>query len=480
MNKKQKSVLSVLLTLLLLALPLCSIGAFAAYGGEVTVIAEGNCGVKDSNKNPSDNATFTITSDGVMTVRGTGATANYFSEPNSQPWQPYRDMITTLIVEPGITVISDRCFWLCRKITSVSLPDTLVELGQGAFYDCRAIESISLPESLRIIGISAFRECGGLTSVVIPDGVVSIGEGSFRDCHGLRSAVLPEGPTMIPEELFFGCDSLNTVTVPGSVTKIDKRAFYNCDYLTDVYYLAPLAKWSTIEISDSPYPQSLSTQSGNKALERASIHSHVAGGGTSGISSENVIARPTCADPAGYDRVERCSLCGLELARIPVVTAPATGLHTPGEPVRENKTDPTCATPGGYDEVVFCTVCAGEISRVHIEIAPLAHRSAAAVPETAATDTAHGFTAGVYCPDCGTWLSGHEVIHNTAGERTYLNEYTEDGEQMVIIKCTVCGEEGLYAMEPVSAPEPPLSGIRKAISSIINFILRLLKWLSRT
>ena len=89
----------------------------------------------------------------------------------------------------------------------------------------------------------------------------------------------------------------------------------------------------------------------------------------------------------------------------------------------------------------------------------------------------------MYCPDCETWLSGHEVIHNTLGERVYLDEYTEDGEQMVRIKCTVCGGEGLYAMEPVPAPEAPedeapLSGIQKAIRSIMDFFLRLIKWLT--
>ena len=135
------------------------------------------------------------------------------------------------------------------------------------------------------------------------------------------------------------------------------------------------------------------------------------------------------------------------------------------------------------DNSAFCTVCGAEISRAHMTLEPLNHANAVTVPETAASETAHGHTEGVYCPDCETWLSGHEVIHNTLGERTYLDEYTEEGEQMVRIKCTVCGGEGLYAMEPVSSPESPeeegpFFGIRKAIRSIMDFILRLIKWLT--
>ena len=59
---------------------------------------------------------------------------------------------------------------------------------------------------------------------------------------------------------------------------------------------------------------------------------------------------------------------------------------------------------------------------------------------------------------------------------------------MVRIKCTVCGGEGLYAMEPVPPTEPanpdggtndrPASPLSKAIQSIINFFLRLIQWFS--
>ena len=490
MSKISKTIISALLTVLLAVLPLCAFSVSAEDVPEITVIAEGNCGVMDENNNPTDNATYTITSDGVMTVRGSGSMADFTTIPNSQSWKAYKDLITGLVIEQGITRIGDKCFWLFRNIAEVSLPDTLQVIAEQAFYDCSGIHSVNLPDGLRSIGNSAFRECYELYSVVIPDSVVSFGENVFKDCENLHSAVLPSGLTVIPEETFFGCRLLRAVTIPGSVTMIDKRAFYNCEALTDVYYLAPLAKWGTIEISDSPYMPSLSTESGNKVLDRATIHSHFVGGGTSGVSRENVISQPDCVTPAGYDNVERCNItgCGCEIARTRVVTAPATGIHTPLPKVSENKTDPTCVLPGGRDEVVYCEVCGGELSRTHVTIAPLDHPDAYTVAESAPTATEHGYTQGDYCPDCGTWLSGHEVIHNTLGERTYLDEYTEDGEQTVIIKCTVCGGEGLYAIEPVPSDEEPgqetnkddspFSGIRKAIRSIIDFFLRLLKWFS--
>ncbi|MGN1195326.1 MAG: fibronectin type III domain-containing protein [Acutalibacteraceae bacterium] len=72
---------------------------------------------------------------------------------------------------------------------------------------------------------------------------------------------------------------------------------------------------------------------------------------------------------------------------------------------------------------------------------PTYHMNQYAVQEQAATCKASGYTAGVYCPDCKTWLSGHEVI--PVKEHTYV-EYvtaptcTVDGG--ITYTCSVCGD----------------------------------------
>lgn len=137
---------------------------------------------------------------------------------------------------------------------------------------------------------------------------------------------------------------------------------------------------------------------------------------------------------------------------------------------------PTC-TEAGWAPYETCAKCDYTSYR---DLPATGHPNARFCGETAATDAEHGHTEGVFCPDCGEWLSG-EVIHNTLGEWTYLDEYTEDGNQKVIIVCTVCGESGLYEMVPV-VPEPTeenglIPTIEKALRSVIEFILRLIRWL---
>ena len=170
--------------------------------------------------------------------------------------------------------------------------------------------------------------------------------------------------------------------------------------------------------------------------------------------------------------------------------------HTPGEAARDNETPATCAAPGQYDAVVSCSVCGEALSREHVTVDPLNHRNAAEAAATEATATGHGYTAGVYCADCDTWLSGHEVIHNTLGDCEILREPTATEPGECRITCTVCGEQGLYAMEPVPHEDPqpgenepeepdepedntPMGRIRRAMKSIIEFFLRLLKWFSK-
>ena len=47
---------------------------------------------------------------------------------------------------------------------------------------------------------------------------------------------------------------------------------------------------------------------------------------------------------------------------------PATGEHTPGDPVEENRVESSTTTAGKYDSVVYCTICGEEISRQSIEL----------------------------------------------------------------------------------------------------------------
>lgn len=93
-------------------------------------------------------------------------------------------------------------------VKSVTIPNTVTNIGWSAFAYCSTLSAITIPNSVSIIDNDAFRGCTGLTSIDIPDGVKSIGDWAFSGCSALSSVSIGSGVTMIGEEAFSGCSSL--------------------------------------------------------------------------------------------------------------------------------------------------------------------------------------------------------------------------------------------------------------------------------
>ena len=81
-------------------------------------------------------------------------------------------------------------------------------------------------------------ESTGLLSITIPDSVVSIGDEAFDHCLELTSITIPDSVTSIGQDAFYNCTSLTSITIPDSVTSIGHYAFQDCPYLTSVTVLA--------------------------------------------------------------------------------------------------------------------------------------------------------------------------------------------------------------------------------------------------
>ena len=126
----------------------------------------------------------------------------------------------------------------CTSVTSVTIPNSVKIIGDGAFRDCSSLTSVTIPNSVTSIGWNAFKGCSSLTSVTIPNSVTSIGWNAFYGCSSLKSVTIPDGVTHIGEYAFAGCDSLTSVRIPTSVIKIGEGAFPEHTEITRIEILS--------------------------------------------------------------------------------------------------------------------------------------------------------------------------------------------------------------------------------------------------
>ena len=125
------------------------------------------------------------------------------------------------------------------------VPDSVTRIGDYAFYGCSGLASVTIPDSVTRIGDYAFYGCSGLTSVTIPDSVTSIGTYAFYGCSGLTSVTIPDSVTSIGANAFEGCSGLASVTIGNGVTRIGDYAFYGCSGLTNISVAAGNPQYSS-------------------------------------------------------------------------------------------------------------------------------------------------------------------------------------------------------------------------------------------
>lgn len=133
-----------------------------------------------------------------------------------------------VVIPDGVTHIEDYAF-MSARIVFITLPKTLVSIGENAFSNCRDLKFINIPSSVRFIGMGAFEGCWALTSIVIPKGVEVIESNTFSECAELKSVIIPGTVKSIESEAFSDCEELSSVTIPPvGLLMIKRSAFSRC------------------------------------------------------------------------------------------------------------------------------------------------------------------------------------------------------------------------------------------------------------
>lgn len=132
---------------------------------------------------------------------------------------------TSIILDEGTTIIYRQLFSGQYRMISITIPDTVVSIGDQGFRNCTGLTSISLPSSLESIGGGAFMSCDGLLAITIPNAVTILKAETFSACSSLASVTLGTSLTTIGNQTFRGCSALTDLTLPNTLTSIGNQAF---------------------------------------------------------------------------------------------------------------------------------------------------------------------------------------------------------------------------------------------------------------
>lgn len=193
----------------------------AEVAGVESVMGSGSCG---------DSATYTLYSDGRLVIEGSGEVEKDFYDNEKN--------IKSVEIGEGITSLKNDFQWSgvfqgCSNLVSITLPESLTNIGDYTFRNCGSLKEIVIPKGVTSIGEYAFDGCSSLSSIILSDKITSIGNYAFYNT-GLKEISLPDTLTEIGSNVFSSCSDLRKVKLPSGIKKISAGMFDNCERLNSI------------------------------------------------------------------------------------------------------------------------------------------------------------------------------------------------------------------------------------------------------
>lgn len=108
-----------------------------------SIMASGTCG---------ENLTWVLDNTGTLTISGSGNMIE-------SPWTNYKDKITTVVIDDGVTNIMGWAFSDCTNLICVDIPNSVTNIGGYAFRYCKNSISVTRPDGIPNASYCTFLGC---------------------------------------------------------------------------------------------------------------------------------------------------------------------------------------------------------------------------------------------------------------------------------------------------------------------------------
>ena len=149
--------------------------------------------------------------------------------------------VSNYSIRPGTVIICDYAFGAIpidsdkyntgSFLLSITIPDSVIAIGEGAFSGCPHLQEIDIPDSVISIGNEAFSGCEALQCLTIPNSLTQIRDSAFHGCESLLNIHLPDSIRIIGKNAFSGCCKLQSINLPESLIEIEGNPFNGCNDL---------------------------------------------------------------------------------------------------------------------------------------------------------------------------------------------------------------------------------------------------------
>ena len=137
-----------------------------------------------------------------------------------------------------VTEIGKNAFH-AANITSVKIPDTVIEIREAAFYEAKRLLEVTFGANVQRVGKYAFFSCENLGAVYLNDSLKIIGDYAFNSCTSLDSIVITDSVESIGYHAFYLCTSMYKAFIPGNVNDFGDDIFVRCHQNFKIY--APMS-----------------------------------------------------------------------------------------------------------------------------------------------------------------------------------------------------------------------------------------------
>lgn len=465
MNKIIKRVVSAV-TAVAIALTAVFVFDVPEMVASASVVASGTCGATGSN------LTWSLDSNGTLTVSGTGKMADYGSFTAS-PWKTYKDQITSVIISEGVTSIGKYAFWQNDKISSLLILEGVTLIDECSFQYCYALETVTFPATLTEIESQAFHCCNALKNVYFknPNVLDYLGVESFVTYSSGSAAPIPCtmyapcGSTSKYETQFKNRgDKYNyvfqplhvattrvaakaaTCTAAGNIEywkcKCGSKKFSDAAGTTEVNSVTTEKlghAWSSAWSKDAGYHWKVCTRSGCTATDTKIAHKWDSGAVTKWETCTETGSKNFSCTDCGQVKTETITATDHNWSTTWTTDADQhwhtctntdknTNTKCTVTDTKENHSwddgkvtkAATCKATGV--RTYTCTVC----QRTKTETIPMLAHTVVTDPAVAATCTATGLTAGSHCSVCGTITKAQETVTMLPHD---WGEYQHNAEQ---------------------------------------------------